>query len=120
MAARKSAAVGDIVPLDRGKINRKLLFVQKNMQKSLHLGLVEQSLDRSIFFQQQALVGVKGKTKSRQIILISIITHRQRYCFGHIHHCKLQATNVLLKARVQMLKKNCLFSFSFRDSSQTI
>ena len=58
------------MPLDRGKIYRKLLFVQKNMQKSLHLGIVEQSLDRSIFFQQQALAGVKGKTKSRQIILI--------------------------------------------------
>ena len=111
MAARKSAAVGDIVPLDRGKIYRKLLFVQKNMQKSLHLGLVEQSLDQSIFFQQQALAGVKGKTKLRQIILISIITHLQHYCFGHIHHRKLQATNVLLKARVQMFKKKLSLFF---------
>ena len=72
MAARKSAAVGDIVPLDRGKIYRKLLFVQKNLQKSLELGLVEQSLDRSIFFQQQVLGAVKGK---RQMISMSSLTH---------------------------------------------
>ena len=72
MAARKSAAVGDIVPLDRGKIYRKLLFAQKNLQKSLELELVEQSLDQSIFFQQQALGAAKGKG---QMISMSSLTH---------------------------------------------
>ena len=59
--ARKSIPVKDIVPLNREKLSRKLGFVKKNLQKGIEVGLIDEDLNRSIFFQQEALAAVKGK-----------------------------------------------------------
>ena len=56
---RKSVPVQDYVTLNRGALDRNLFFIRRNLQKSLkyaNWGLIE----RSIYFQQQALLEVRG------------------------------------------------------------
>ena len=59
--SRKSVGVQDIVPLNRGKINRKLRFLAKNIRKGLEASLIEENLGKTIFFLQEALTGVIGE-----------------------------------------------------------
>ena len=63
MAARKSVAVGDVVPLNRENISRDLSFVVKNIKHGLE-AVNRDSAAESLPFFQQALQYAEGKVKN--------------------------------------------------------
>ena len=60
MAERKSVAVGDIVPLNRGKIIRDLDFTENNIAKGIEALVLDNDAGKTLPFQQQALLATKG------------------------------------------------------------
>ena len=61
--ARKSVAVKDVVPLNRGEINKQLTYLTKTLKKGIETALLSEDPGKAVAFQQQALVIVEGKRK---------------------------------------------------------
>ena len=59
--ARKSIAVKDVVPLNRGEINKQLTYLMKTLKKGIEMALLDEDPGKVVAFQQQALVIVEGK-----------------------------------------------------------